>query len=79
MMDMKVLHVLPDRVRLKVPAVRNMQTAQRLESISKDIEGIHWVRANAKCAGLVVRFDGAMHTTSDIICMLQQIATEGNA
>lgn len=79
MRNMTILHTLPERVHLKVPAVKNVQMAQVFESKGKAIDGIHWVRANSKCAGLVVRFDGSMHSTDDIVEMMRQIASGGNA
>ena len=79
MNDMKILHALPERMHLKVPAVRNVRTARRFEDRGRDIEGIHWVRANSRCAGLVVRFDGSMHSADGIMDLLRQIASEGRA
>lgn len=79
MTDIQIIHELPDRVRLKVPAVRNFRTAQLVEKKAKDIEGIHWARANAKCAGLVIRFDQEVHTCSNIINMLEELTTQGYA
>ncbi len=75
----QVRHVLPERIRLKMPAVSNERTARRLEKVAQDIDGIYWVRANCKCAGLVVRFDGSMFTESDIIDLLTMHANKGHA
>ncbi len=68
MYTVQVKHTLPDRVRLKIPAVRNNEAAaRRLENCANEIEGIHWVRANTTCAGVVVRFDASVHSEADII------------
>jgi len=66
-MNIQVRHAIPERLRLKFPAMRNEEKARRLEKRAEDIEGIHWVRANSKCGGLVVRYDGSMFTESEII------------
>jgi len=79
MYDVMILHTLPDRIRVKVPAVRNVQTARRLEKRVEDVDGIHWARANSRCAGLVVRFDSSMHSGSDIVGLLKQLTMEGRA
>ena len=77
MSDMLVLHALPDRIRVKVPAVRNVQMAQRLEKKVRDVDGIHWARVNSRCAGLVVRFDRSMYSESDIVGLLKQLTLGG--
>lgn len=80
MSNIQVTHALPNRVRLKVPAVQNNEAvARRLEKHAKSVEGIHWVRANTLCAGIVVRFDAAMHTEADIVNLLSRHVAGGNA
>lgn len=68
MTSFSVKHSLPHRVRFKVPAVRNCETtARRLEKYADEVEGVHWARANTRCAGLVVRYDASRLTERDIV------------
>jgi len=76
MQNVRVRHSLPHRVRIKMPAVRNVKTANSLEKFAEDIEGIHWARANRLCAGLVVRFDGSVYTEKEIVDMFMSQATQ---
>ncbi|GEM_PF-1485359 len=80
MKSIKVKHILPNRVRFRVPAVRNNElTARRLEKCVDEFEGIHWVRVNTICAGIVVRFDPSMYTESDIVKLFMRRAARGEA
>lgn len=76
---MEVVHALPNRVRLKLAAVRNSSVARHVVECAMHLDGIHWVRANARCAGLVVRFDETKHTPSEILVKLREIVSEGYA
>ena len=77
MTEMQVVHALPDRIRLKVPAVRNVLTAKRFEKRAGEVEGIHWVRTNARCAGLVVRFDSAVLSGREVVAVLRDCVAQG--
>lgn len=79
MTAIRIVHELPDRLRVKMVAVKSSHIAQRIETKVQEVEGIHWVRANAKCAGLVVRFDRTVHSSSEIVDMLEHITMEGHA
>lgn len=72
MINIQIQHALPDRIRFKVPAVKNEQTARRLEKTAEGVDGIYWARANSKCGGLVIRFDGTVLTEADILELLAQ-------
>lgn len=75
-----VKHTLPHRIRLKVPALKhNGAVARQLEQCATDVDGIHWVRANTFCAGLVVRFDASKYSENDIVELFMSRTARGNA
>ena len=74
-----VKHALADRVRLRVPAARDERTALRIGRRLQEVEGVHWVRTNARCAGLVVRFDGAVLSPEDIVAFMAGLPEGGLA
>ncbi|WP_320170494.1 hypothetical protein [Maridesulfovibrio sp.] len=68
MQKIVVKHRLPDRVRLKVPTGSGFESAVcRLSEYADNSEGIHWVRPNQVCSGLVVRFDSSLISESEIV------------
>ncbi|SKA71314.1 cation-transporting P-type ATPase C [Paucidesulfovibrio gracilis DSM 16080] len=79
-MSLQIQHSLPERVRIRAPFVRNnAAAAHALEQYAKDIEGIQWIRANTKCATIVVRFNQSMLSAMDVLHLLQQQSRWGTA
>lgn len=70
MHTLRVKHTLPNRIRFSLPAVRNAVLAHRLETSIQKVEGIHWIRINPHCAGVVVRFDAAVLSETEVTRLL---------
>ncbi len=78
MSGIRVKHSLPHRVRFRMSSVRHNETAARsLEKRAEGMDGILWVRANTKCAGVVVRFDPRVYSENEIIDIFSRPAVQG--
>ena len=80
MLNIRIKHSLPHRVRLKIPALRHCtETASRIEQIAEEVEGVHWARINPLCAGLVVRYDASLLDENEVVKLFMTQTSVGNA
>jgi len=64
---LRMRHSIPGRVRFLIGAMRrNGELADRLEVGIAGMDGINWVRTNVRGGSLVVRYDTALTSKSDI-------------
>jgi Cu2+-exporting ATPase len=68
MISCHVVHTLPDRVRLRVPALPTRPTlAEALTQFLQAQPGIHQVRLNSACASVLVCYDPAQWTQHKVV------------
>lgn len=69
--QIKVLHTVPGRVRLRAPSLRHQATlAQQIQASLKELEGI---RAHHTCASVAVSYTPDKTTNADILAHLKSL------
>ena len=69
-----IVHAVPGRIRCRVPVLRTGAGRHAdFEKKMKSLEGVRWVRINAKCASVVVRFEQDRVTQKDLTAALQDL------
>lgn len=77
MKDIRVKHLLPDRIRFEMPNLKyNGYLAGVIEKVAKKHDGVHWARANAACASVTVRFDSNVHSSDSILELFENFSGE---
>ncbi|WP_419785964.1 HMA2 domain-containing protein [Pseudodesulfovibrio sp.] len=79
MSRLSVRHAQEGRIRFRVPAARNEQTALRIERRLNEVKGVRWARVNVRCSGVVVRYDRTVLSGNDVMAFMAGLAVEGEA
>jgi hypothetical protein len=75
--DVKIVHFLPGRVRLKVAAIKgNPGLAERLRAAFAQVPGVHDIEYNTLTGSVLIRYDSARLREQDAATRLRTALQE---
>jgi cation-transporting P-type ATPase C len=70
----KIQHSLKGRIRFKIQHLRKSNNlAERFEQNFKNVNGVYWVRVNARGASLIIRYDQDVFSKRELFKMLVKV------